>query len=73
MKRALSVPALQLLCAAVALFLFTWPFLVFERPIYVCCYFFGIWLIVIGVLFAFSRAADADAEDSGLDPEADDA
>ena len=71
MKAALASPALQVLSAAVVLFAFTWPFLVFERPIDVFVYFFAVWLLVIGALFAFSRAhehSDTDADD--LDEEA---
>jgi hypothetical protein len=74
MKTALSSPALQLVCAAVVLFAFTWPFLVFDRPIYVFGYFFATWLVVIGMLFAFSRAKEqSDLDGDDLDAEAKDA
>jgi hypothetical protein len=78
MRAALASPALQVLCAAFALFLFTWPFLVFERPVHVFVYFGCAWVAVIGLLFAFSGAREgdrfgADADDDGLDDEANDA
>jgi hypothetical protein len=74
-RAALASPALQVLCAALVLFVFTWPFLVFERPLHVFVYFFIAWFAVIGLLFAFSRARDASEHESedGVDSEADDA
>ena len=66
MTRALANPALQTLAAAGTLLLFTWPFLVFDRPIQVFVFFFVSWLFVIGVLFAFSRARN-DSETEGLE------
>lgn len=62
MTRALANPALQTLAAAGALLVFTWPFLVFDRPIQVFVFLFVSWLFIIGVLFAFSRARDSETE-----------
>lgn len=63
MTRALAHPALQALGAAGALLIFTWPFLVFDRPIQVFLSFFISWPLIIGLLFAFSRAnGDTKAE-----------
>ena len=61
MTRAFARPALQALAAAGTLLVFTWPFLVFDRPIQVVVSFFVSWLLVIGLLFAFSRARDDGA------------
>ncbi len=55
--RALAHPALQLLAALFALVAFTWPLLVFDRPLYVFSSFYVVWLLMIGLLFLFSRAA----------------
>jgi hypothetical protein len=63
MSRALAEPAFQGLAAAGALLAFTWPFLVFDRPIQVFVWFFVTWLVVIALLFAFSRdSGQGDAE-----------
>jgi hypothetical protein len=68
--RALAHPALQVLGAAGALLVFTWPFLVFDRPIQVFLSFFITWPLIIGVLFAFSRA-NGDAETEALESASD--
>jgi hypothetical protein len=71
--RALGHPALQILGGVITLLAFTWPLLVFERPLYVFLSFYVIWLAVIGMLFAFSRAEEhseadtADREPDGTD------
>jgi hypothetical protein len=63
MTRALAQPALQVLAAAGTLFAFTWPFLVFDRPVHVFVSFFFLWLAVIALLLLFSRAGEQrDAE-----------
>ncbi len=66
MTRALAHPALHLLAAAGALLVFTWPFLVFDRPIQVFLSFFISWLVIIGLLFAFSRAM-GEAENGAIE------
>lgn len=67
MKRALAEPALQLLGAVLALFVFTWPFLVLERPVHVFVYFFVCWAAIIAALFAFAHADERarPGEDTG--------
>jgi|HubBroStandDraft_1064217.scaffolds.fasta_scaffold367034_2 hypothetical protein len=67
MSRALAEPALQVLAAAGTLVAFTWPFLVFDKPIQVFVWFFVTWLLVIGLLFAFSRAKDERDEERDAD------
>jgi hypothetical protein len=61
--RPFAQPALQVLGAAGALFAFTWPFLVFDRPVHVFVSFFLIWLAVIVMLLLFSRAHEQRAAD----------
>jgi hypothetical protein len=68
MKRALRHPALQLAGGLLALLLLTWPLLVFERPVQVFVSFFIVWALIIGALFAISRAqagGDADTASEG--------
>jgi hypothetical protein len=60
--RALGHPALQMLGGVITLIAFTWPLLVFERPLYVFVSFYAIWMVVIGMLFVFSRAEDYPEE-----------
>jgi len=68
---ALRHPALQAVAGVGALLAFTWPLLVFERPLYVVGAFFSIWLAAIALLFAISRAPEHSTEDdrfSGAPP-----
>jgi hypothetical protein len=62
--RALGHPALQMLGGVITLIAFTWPLLVFERPLYVFVSFYAIWMLVIGVLFVFSRAEEYSEEET---------
>jgi hypothetical protein len=68
MNRALRHPALQIAAGVGALFALTWPLLVFERPLYVVSSFFAIWIVVIGLLVAFSTAHRDDAGGDGFEP-----
>lgn len=56
MKRALREPALQGAAGLAALFLLTWPLLVFERPVHVFVSFFVVWALIIAGLFAIAWA-----------------
>lgn len=69
MRRALGEPALQVFAGIAATIGFTWPLLVFERPVYVFVSFFVIWALVIACLFAISRAPDPSAVAADPDPE----
>jgi hypothetical protein len=60
LRAALRHPALLTVAAAGALFGFTWPLLVFDRPLYVVLAFFVIWALTIALLYAASRAPDGD-------------
>jgi hypothetical protein len=70
MTRALAQPALQALAAAATLLAFTWPFLVYDRPIQVFASLFVSWSFIIALLFAFSRAGDCQEAD-GLESKTD--
>jgi len=61
-KAALRHPALQGSAGIAALLLLTWPLLAFDRPLYVFVSFFVFWGLVIAMLFAFSRAPEADSD-----------
>lgn len=60
---ALRHPALQAAAGVGAAIALTWPLLVFDRPLFVVGAFFLIWVVAIGLLFAFSRAPEHDIED----------
>jgi hypothetical protein len=62
--RALGHPALQMLAGVITLIAFTWPLLVFARPLYVFVSFYAIWMAVIGMLFVFSRAEEYSDEEA---------
>lgn len=62
MRAALRHPALQGSAGIAALLLLTWPLLAFDRPLYVFASFFVFWALVIALLFAFSRAPEADSD-----------
>jgi hypothetical protein len=62
MMNALRQPALQAAAGVGALIALTWPLLVFDRPLFVVCAFFVIWIAAIGLLFAFSRAPEHEIE-----------
>ena len=62
MKEALRHPALQGSAGIAALLLLTWPLLAFDRPLYVFTSFFVFWGLVIALLFAISRAPEADSD-----------
>lgn len=68
MRAALGHPALASTAALGALFGFTWPLLVFDRPLYVVVSFFVIWALVIGLLYLVSRAPEGAGLDGVSDP-----
>jgi len=69
-KRALREPALQALAGIAALIGFTWPLLVFERPVNVWLSFFAFWIVSIAALGAIAWAhGDAAADAEGAAPE----
>ena len=67
MKAALGHPALATMGALGALLGFTWPLLVFDRPLYVLLSFFVIWAAAIGLLYLASRAPESAAVDAVSD------
>jgi len=62
LRAALGHPAFAATAAIGALLGFTWPLLVFDRPLFVVVAFFVIWSFAIGLLYASSRAPENDAQ-----------
>ena len=62
MRASFGHPALAATAAVGALIGFTWPLLVFDRPLFVVVAFFLIWALAIGLLFVLSRAPENDGQ-----------
>lgn len=67
LRAALGHPAFAATAAVGVLLGFTWPLLVFDRPLYVVVSFFVIWALAIGLLYASSRAPENDGQSGASD------